>query len=63
MAIESLRLLVIVIVASQIFLVLITIIVAGEYLWLLILTVEYIDHKDHKIGFGFFSISPMSRNL
>ena len=53
MAIESLCLLVIVIVAAQISLVLITIIVAGKYIWLFNLNVEFIDHKDHKIEFGF----------
>ena len=53
MAIEPLWLLIIVIVAAQISLKLITIIVAGEYHWLLILVDEFIDYKGHKFGIGF----------
>ena len=50
MAIESLWMLIIVIVAAQISLVLITVIDAVEYLWLLIIAVEVIHCRDHKIG-------------
>ena len=55
MAIESLWLLIIAIVAAQISLLLATVIAAVEYFWLLIIGIEFIDCQGHKMGAGLYS--------